>query len=63
VPLIQAAYAALGLPEAQVHVLKLDLPPGVNPNAANPYHGAGIRDPRYADVWRAMFGKGSDKPE
>ena len=22
-----------------------------------------IRDPRYADVWKAMFGKGTDKPE
>lgn len=63
VPLITAAYAALGLPDAQIHVLKLDLPPGFGSNSPNPYHGAGIRDPRYADVWKAMFGKGTDKPE
>ena len=62
VPLIQHAYAALGLPDAQVHVLTLDLPQGFGANSPNPYHGAGIRDPRYAEVWRTMFGKGSDAP-
>lgn len=25
-------------------------------DAPNPYHGLTIRDPRYADHWRAMFG-------
>ena len=63
VPLIRAAYAALGLPAAQVHVLTLDLPPGFGANSPNPYHGAGIRDPRYAELWRTMFGKGTDAPE
>lgn len=63
VPLIQHAYAALGLPDAQVHVLTLDLPQGFGANSPNPYHGAGIRDPRYAEVWKAMFGKGSDAAE
>jgi hypothetical protein len=63
VPLIQHAYAALGLPDAQIHVLTLDLPPGFGANSPNPYHGAGIRDPRYAEVWKAMFGKGSDAPQ
>jgi hypothetical protein len=62
VPLITAAYAALGLPAAQIHVLTLDLPPNTPAGAANPYHGAGVRDPRYADTWRAMFGRG-DGPE
>jgi pimeloyl-ACP methyl ester carboxylesterase len=63
VALIRPAYAALGLPEAQIHVLALDLPPGFGANSPNPYHGAGIRDPRYAEVWRTMFGKGSDTPQ
>lgn len=63
VPLIQAAYAALGLAPAQIHVLTLDLPDGRPANGGNPYHGAGVRDPRYADTWRAMFGKGGDRPE
>ncbi len=64
VPLIQAAYAALALPPANVRVFTLDLPPGVRegPNNQNPYHGITIRDPRYADQWRAMFGRAGDPP-
>lgn len=56
VPLIQAAYAALAIPPDHIRVFSLDLPPGVSANAANPYHGITIRDPRYAPEWRRMFG-------
>jgi hypothetical protein len=59
VPLIRAAYAALGLPSEQVHVFDLDLPAGMQPRGPNPYHPIGIRDVRYTPQWQAMYGKGS----
>ena len=60
VPLIRAAYGALRIPADHVHVLNQDLPPGVNPNAPNPFHGNTVRDTRYAADWRAMFGNAAD---
>ncbi len=60
--LLRTAYAALAIPSANISVFDLDLPPGVNPQAPNPYHTVTIRDERYAPQWRAMFGKGSDQP-
>ena len=60
VPLIRAAYAALAIPPANIRVFGLDLPPGVSSANPNPYHGITIRDPRYADEWRAMFGRAGD---
>lgn len=60
VPLIQAAYAALRIPPANIRVFDLDLPRGVDPGGPNPYHGITVRDPRYAERWRAMYGQASD---
>ena len=58
--LLEAAYRRLGIPAANVHVFSRDLPPGMGRNSSNPYHGATIRDTRYADEWRVMFGRGTD---
>lgn len=60
VPLIRAAYAALRIPADHIHVLNQDLPAGVDPGAANPFHGNTIRDLRYVGDWRAMFGAATD---
>jgi hypothetical protein len=59
--LIQAGYAALRVPAANIHVFTLDLPDGAA-KGGNPYHPIGIRDERYAPVWKIMFGRGSDRP-
>ena len=53
------AYKALRIPPDHIRVFTLDLPPN-RPQSDNPYHGVGIRDPRYTDQWRFMFGKASD---
>lgn len=60
VPLIVAAYAALEIPATNVHVLTLDLPAGVPAGGPNPFHPIGIRDARYGDTWRVMFGNGAE---
>ncbi len=60
VGLLKAAYAALAIPPANIRVFDLDLPLGVSPANPNPYHAITIRDPRYADQWRAMFGRADD---
>lgn len=56
--LIAAGYKALNVPTKNVHILTLDLPVGLQ-GGPNPYHIAGIRDERYAPVWKSLFGRGS----
>jgi hypothetical protein len=62
VPLIKAAYAMLQLRPDHILVFDLDLPPGVQANGPNPFHGITIRDTRYTPQWQQMFGRGSDAP-
>lgn len=59
VPLIRAAYTALGLKDDQIRVFDLELPAGMKPSGPNPYHPIGIRDVRYRPQWQAMWGRGS----
>jgi hypothetical protein len=66
-PLIIAAYSALAIPHANIRAFALDLPhpdDGSRPSNQNPnpYHGSTIHDARYADQWRAMYGKASEVP-
>ena len=56
--LIKAAYAALAIPADHIRVFDLDLPAGMKAGGPNPYHPITVRDPRYADQWRAMYGRG-----
>jgi hypothetical protein len=55
--LLVQSYSRLGVPADHVRVFSLDLQPGAPENAQNPYHGAGIRDPRYIEDWRFLYGK------
>ena len=55
---LQHAYAALRIPADHVRVFDRDVPPQFARAAdgPNPFHALTIRDPRYADDWRALFG-------
>ena len=57
---IAAAYAALGIPPANIRIFDLDLPAFIRADAPDPFHGATAHDPLYAPEWRAMYGKASD---
>ena len=54
---IQRAYAALGIPAANLRVFDRDLPSN-SPPSPNPYHVNTIRDPRYAPDWLFLYGVG-----
>jgi hypothetical protein len=54
--LLAESYRRLGIPADHVRILGLDLPPGVNPDGLNPYHGQGIHDPRYRPEWMFLYG-------
>lgn len=54
--LLAQAYPRLGIPAANVHVFRLDLPAGMRADGPNPYHAIGMRDPRYLPEWKEMFG-------
>ncbi len=53
--LIRRAYTALRIPADHVRVFDRDLAPDAA-KGANPYHINTIRDVRYADDWRFLFG-------
>ena len=55
-PAIQRAYAALQIPADHIRVFSRDLPASFHGSSPNPYHVITIKDPAYADDWRAMFG-------
>lgn len=56
---LQHAYAALHIPADHIRVFDRDVPPQFARAASgpNPFHGLTIRDPGYADEWRAMYGR------
>jgi predicted esterase len=58
--LLAQAYVRLGIPADHIRVLDLDSGrlTAASP-AANPYHTLGIRDPRMAEDWRWLFGRGA----
>ncbi len=60
--LIRQAYAALRLPDDHVRVFDLDLAPDAA-KSPNPYHVNTIRDRRYADEWRFLFGRADADPD
>jgi len=55
--LLVQSYRRLGVPADHVRVFTQDLPPGVKADGPNPYHPVGIRDERYAEDWRFLYGK------
>jgi pimeloyl-ACP methyl ester carboxylesterase len=55
------AYKALAIPPDHIRVFTLDLPLAMaRAKGDNPYHSAGLRDPRYEDQWRFLYGKASE---
>lgn len=55
--LISNAYQALGIPQKNIWVFRLDLPASAaRQNDANPFHSITTRDRRYEPQWRLMFG-------
>ncbi len=56
--LIARSYAALQIPADHIRVFTLDLPPA-QLHGNNPFHGDGIRDPRYAEQRAFFLGRGS----
>lgn len=59
--LIRHAYAALQIPADHVRVFDRDLAPDAA-KGPNPYHINTIRDVRYADDWRFLFGSADQPP-
>ncbi len=58
--LLQTAYRRLNIPPENVRVFSRDLPQGFAGKNPNPFHGATIRDTRYANEWRSMFGRADE---
>ena len=57
---LQAAYAALVIPQTHIFVLDKDFPAwaaDAGAHVENPYHSLTIVDDRYAGEWRQMFGQ------
>jgi len=54
--LLAESYRRLGVPTTHVRIFSEALPEGFKGEGANPYHPIGIRDPRYADDWRFLYG-------
>ena len=57
---LQAAYAALAIPQAHIFVFDRDFPAWAADAGAhvdNPFHGLTVVDDRYAGEWRQMFGQ------
>ena len=61
VPLIRQAYAALRIPPDHIEVFDQDLAPDAA-RSSNPYHVNTIRDRRYVDRWRELFGRADEGP-
>ncbi len=54
--LLAESYRRLGVPTTHVRIFSEALPEGFKGDGPNPYHPIGIRDPRYADDWRFLYG-------